>query len=96
MGGLGGRLIKKNDVSKPKLTDYASITVGLGFLGIVTPLWGFLFGIAGILLSGKTIKATKDINGKNHKIAVGGLVCSIIAIIIQIGAVIYSWALDLF
>jgi len=65
-------------------------------LGVVIPFLGLLFGMAGVLLSSKTMKITKGSNRKNYKIAVGGLVCSIIAIIIQIGSVIYSWSFDLF
>lgn len=96
IGKLGVRQIKRGKVSKPELTNYASITVGLGFLGIMIPFWGFLFGITGMLLACKTMKATKNTNRRNYKMAISGLVCSIIALIIQTGIISAAWFSSLF
>lgn len=71
-------------VEQSKTNGKAVSSLTFGILSILIPFIGFILGIIGILLS---LKSTKDIQMTDETggaLAVSGLVCSIVGIVIQL------------
>lgn len=81
-------------------TNQKSISaLTLGVLSIMIPAIGFILGVIGIFLARNSMKEIDTTNQKGRGMAISGLICSIIGIIIQffvIFAIIgyYSFGVD--
>ncbi len=69
---------------KTEINSKSIVSLVLGILSIFIPFVGFILGIIGIVLSRKATReiAMRNENGKG--LAVAGLTCSIVGIVLQI------------
>ncbi|MDQ0178193.1 DUF4190 domain-containing protein [Bacillus chungangensis] len=66
-------------------TNQKAITaLTLGILSLLIPIIGFILGVIGIFLARKSIIEIDNTNQKGRGMAISGLICSIIGIIIQL------------
>lgn len=70
--------------SHVKTNSNAIISFVLGILTFLIPFIGFIFGIIGIILSVKATKQMKETNEGGKGLAIAGLICSIIGLVLQL------------
>jgi uncharacterized Tic20 family protein len=74
----GGRWMEKKYIN-----NNSTISLIVGILSILVPLFGFFLGVIGIVISRKAIKEIERNNEDGRGFAISGLFCSIIGIILQ-------------
>lgn len=83
-------------VEKNQTNSSSIISLTLGILSILIPFIGLILGIAGIVVSRKATKEIAKTNEDGRGLAISGLICSIVGIIIQILTVLGIIAFSLF
>lgn len=68
---------------KPEVNSHSIISLTLGILSIIIPLLGFILGVMGVIFSRKATKEMVKTNGIGRGLAVSGMICSIVGIVIQ-------------
>ncbi|HLR61953.1 MAG TPA: DUF4190 domain-containing protein [Lentibacillus sp.] len=63
--------------------SYAIVSFTFGILAIFLPFIGFFLGIAGIVVSRKATKEIHNTDQTGKGLAISGLICSIVGMIMQ-------------
>lgn len=61
----------------------AIISLVLGILSIMIPVFGLVLGIIGLIYASKALNKASGISEENRKYAVAGKVCSIVGVCLQ-------------
>jgi len=75
-------------VEKIETNSKSIISLTLGILSIIVPLVGLVLGIIGLVLSRIATKEISKRNENGRGLAISGLICNVIGIIIQTFAVL--------
>jgi uncharacterized membrane protein YidH (DUF202 family) len=75
-------------VEKTKTNSSSVISLTVGILSILIPIIGLILGVIGIVVSRKATKEIEKTNEAGRGLAISGLICSSVGIIIQIFAVL--------
>lgn len=75
-------------VEKIEMNNKSIISLTLGILSIIVPFIGLVLGIFGVVLSRMATKEIAKRNENGRGLAISGLICSVIGIIIQTFAVL--------
>lgn len=70
-------------VEKTETNSNSIISLTLGILSIIVPFIGLVLGIIGVVLSRKATKEIAKRNESGRGLAISGLICSIVGIVIQ-------------
>ncbi|WP_010096951.1 DUF4190 domain-containing protein [Ornithinibacillus scapharcae] len=75
-------------VEKTNTNTKSVISLTIGILSILIPIFGLIPGIIGVIVSRKAAMEIKQTNEDGRGLVTSGLICSSLGIIIQILAVI--------
>lgn len=75
-------------VEKIEMNNKSIISLTLGILSIIVPFIGLVLGIFGVVLSRMATKEIAKRNENGRGLAISGLICNVIGIIIQTFAVL--------
>lgn len=75
-------------VEKTNTNSKSVVSLTIGILSILIPLFGLIPGIIGVFLSRKAIKEMEETNEDGSGLATSGLICSSVGIVIQLFAII--------
>ncbi|MFJ5625317.1 DUF4190 domain-containing protein [Peribacillus loiseleuriae] len=70
-------------VEKTQTNSHSIISLIYGILSILIPFIGLILGVIGVVLSRKAVKQIEKINDSGRGLAIAGLICSIVGIILQ-------------
>ncbi len=71
-------------MEKSKVNGKAVASLSLGILSILIPVLGVLLGIVGIVFSKKAQSEIKLSNEDGRVLAISGMICSIVGLVIQL------------
>jgi uncharacterized membrane protein len=75
-------------VEKSETNSKSIISLTLGILSIIVPFIGFVLGIIGVVLSRIATKEISKRNENGRGLAISGMICSIVGIVIQLFSVL--------
>ncbi|HLS08904.1 DUF4190 domain-containing protein [Lentibacillus sp.] len=79
-----------------QINSHSIVSLTLGILSIFIPFIGFILGIIGIIMSRKATKEMDKTNQTGRGLAISGLICSLVGIVMQIFIVLGFIAFFLF
>jgi uncharacterized membrane protein len=75
-------------VEKTETNSKSIISLTLGILSIIVPFIGLVLGIIGVVLSRIATKEISKRNENGRGLAISGMICSIVGIVIQVFSVL--------